>query len=330
MTTKELLQQPKLDLHCHLDGSFPPALIHKLVNQTSPQSLEAVTQKLQVPENCQNLGEYLQCFDLPIACMQTPQAVEAGAYQFVQSLQAEHIIYAEVRFAPVLFANRDFTEEQALECALAGLRRGQEEFAIPVNTIVCALRHFSHEENAKTFRIAKDYQAYGVCAVDLAGNEAAFPTAEFAPLFALANALELPFTIHAGECKSAQSIRDAMAFGAKRIGHGIAMAGDLELQAHCVAQGIGVEMCPISNYQTKAVEPDQPYPLAEFLQAGICATVNTDNRTVSDTSLSKEFSFLQDRFGFTPEDLRKVTNNAITCAFASDDVKQSLWKQVNG
>lgn len=321
---------PKIDLHCHLDGSLDIGFVHGIVHPTTGETMEQVQEKLQVPADCGSLADYLKCFDLPVACMQTPERIVRGAYAFVKSLADEHTAYAEVRFSPALFANPDLSQRQALESTLEGLHRGQEAFGIPVNTIVCALRHFSYEQNATTFHIARDYAEYGVCGLDLAGNEAAFPTADFAQLFAEAKALGLPFTIHAGECKSAQSIQDAVEFGAKRIGHGIAMAGNLPLQAQCVKNRIGVELCPLSNYQTKAVTAGEPYPLQEFLQAGLLATVNTDNRTVSNTSLTKEFAFLQERFGFTDEDILKVTNNAIECAFANDDVKHSLWKQVNG
>lgn len=328
MTISQLQGLPKIDLHCHLDGSLDAEFIHNIVNEAKPTSIEAVRQRLQVPADCASLAEYLTCFDLPIDCMNTIEHIRQGAYTFVKSLAAEHVIYAEVRFSPALFTNSRLTERQALEATLSGLRKGQQELGITVNTIVCAMRHFDLARNSASFRIARDYKDYGVCGLDLAGNEAAFPTGDFAQLFALANGLELPFTIHAGECKSAQSVKDAIDFGAKRIGHGIAMAGNIDLQALCVAKGIGIEMCPISNYQTKAVEQGAPYPLQEFLQAGLCATVNTDNRTVSNTSLTNEFIFLKEICGFS--DIQKVTNNAIACAFASDAVKHTLWKQVNG
>lgn len=321
---------PKIDLHCHLDGSLDVGFVHGIVNQTVPQTREAVARQLQVPMDCDSLADYLKCFDLPCACMQTGEHIERGAYAFVQSLAQEGVDYAEARFAPVLFANPDLTERQALEHTLAGLGRGQEAFGVTVNTIVCALRHFDAVQNETTFRMARDYKDAGVCALDLAGNEAAFPTRDFAAVFKVARELEMPFTIHAGECGSAQSIQEAIDLGAKRIGHGIAMAGNLHLQAQCRDKAIGIEMCPISNYQTKAVTPGAPYPLGEFLQAGLLATVNTDNRTVSNTSLTKEFAFLEENHGFTLEHRKQVTQNAITCAFATDEVKQTLWKKLNG
>ncbi len=321
---------PKIDLHCHLDGSLDVGFVHGCVNQTAPKTMEEVVQQLQVPMDCESLADYLKCFDLPCACMQTGEHIEQGAYAFVQSLAQEGVDYAEVRFAPALFANPDLTERQALEHTLAGLRRGQEVFDVTVNTIVCAMRHLDGAQNAATFRMARDYKDAGVCALDLAGNEATFPTRDFADSFKLARELDMPFTIHAGECGSAQSIQEAIDLGAQRIGHGIAMAGNLQLQAQCRDKAIGIEMCPISNYQTKAVVPGAPYPLGEFLQAGLLATVNTDNRTVSNTSLTKEFAFLEENHGFTLEHGKQVTKNAIMCAFATDDVKQALWKKLQG
>lgn len=329
MTQSPFAALPKIDLHCHLDGSLQPRFVAQVLAQTQGITLDEkeLAQRLQVPDPCQSLTQYLKCFDLPIVCMQTPAQIRQGAYEFVASLQADHVRYIEVRFSPALFINPELTERQALEATLAGLKQGQEAFGIYVNTIVCGMRHFDFARNAQSFRLAKEYAEVGVCGLDLAGDESGFATASFAQLFALARTLQLPFTIHAGECGSSQSVADAISFGAGRIGHGIAMAQRPDLQALCVEKAVGVELCPISNYQTKAVQPGTAYPLDAFLQADMCATVNTDNRTVSNTTLTKEFLFLQDCCDFTVEDAKKVTLNAITCAFASEDVKHQLWKQ---
>jgi adenosine deaminase len=154
-----------------------------------------------------------------------------------------------------------------------------------------------------------------VCAADLAGAEAIYPMSEFMELFGQAKKLGMPFTIHAGECGNVQNILDSVEAGALRIGHGIAMRGNSEVQKMIREKGIGVEMCPISNLQTKAVESESQYPLREFLDNGIKVTINTDNRTVSNTTMTKELQFIQEHYRITDEEIRLMMINAVDTAF---------------
>lgn len=164
-------------------------------------------------------------------------------------------------------------------------------------------------------RAAREYLGNGVCAADLAGAEAIYPMSEFMELFGQAKKLGMPFTIHAGECGSVQNILDSVEAGALRIGHGIAMRGNSEVQKMIRDKGIGIEMCPISNLQTKAVESESQYPLREFLDNGIKVTVNTDNRTVSNTTMTKELQFIQEHYRITDEEIRLMMRNAVDTAF---------------
>ena len=164
-------------------------------------------------------------------------------------------------------------------------------------------------------RTAREYLGNGVCAADLAGAEAIYPMSEFMELFGQAKKLGMPFTIHDGECGNVQNILDSVEAGALRIGHGIAMRGNSEVQKMIREKGIGVEMCPISNLQTKAVESESQYPLREFLDNGIKVTINTDNRTVSNTTMTKELQFIQEHYRITDEEIRLMMINAVDTAF---------------
>ena len=164
-------------------------------------------------------------------------------------------------------------------------------------------------------RTAREYLGNGVCAADLAGAEAIYPMSEFMELFGQAKKLGMPFTIHAGECGNVQNILDSVEAGALRIGHGIAMRGNSEVQKMIRDKGIGIEMCPISNLQTKAVESESQYPLREFLDNGIKVTINTDNRTVSNTTMTKELQFIQEHYRITDEEIRLMMINAVDTAF---------------
>ena len=207
---------------------------------------------------------------------------------------------------------------------LRGLERGKKEFNIEYNVITCAMRHHSAEQNYQMLKTARQFLGTGVCAADLAGAEAQYPMSEFMELFQKTKDLGMPFTIHAGECGDPQNIVDAVRVGAGRIGHGIAMHGQPEIQRMVREAHVGVEMCPISNLQTKAVSGSSEYPLREFLDSGLCITVNTDNRTVSNTSMTKELEFIQKTYGICDDEILLLMGIAAACGFAQEDVKSRL------
>lgn len=324
MLSEKLLKMPKIDLHCHLDGSLPLDIVQSLYGKP------VTIQELQVSEDCRNLAEYLEKFDLPLECLQTADGLRKASSAFLRDLTKDQVSYVEVRFAPLLHVNDQLNCHQILEAVIEGLEEAKKETGIYYNVIACAMRHHTQEESMKMFKVCRQYLGQGLCAVDLAGNEAAFPMKNFEQLFAYARALELPFTIHAGECGSVENVVDSVNAGALRIGHGIALKGNKAAIDLCRAKNIGIEMCPISNMQTKAVADPADYPIREFLDAGLKVTLNTDNRMVSNSSLAKEMAFVQKHYGITDEEIWKMTENAIEVSFAGDDVKQMLWKKLNG
>ena len=180
--------------------------------------------------------------------------------------------------------------------------------------------------NWRMIRTAREYLGSGVCAADLAGAEAIYPMSEFKNLFQNTHKIGMPFTIHAGECGSAQNIIDSVEAGARRIGHGIAMRGHSDLIKELAEKGIGIEMCPISNLQTKAVAGPEEYPIREFLNGGLKVTVNTDNRTVSDTTMTKELEFIQNTYGIQDDEIYLLMKNAADVAFAENCVKDKLYR----
>lgn len=318
---------PKVDLHCHLDGSLS---FDFLGEYSGISDIDVLRKSVQVDgSQCKSLVEYLEKFDVPIRCMQTPGSIQTAARTFVESLAADNIMYAEVRFSPMLLSTQDLSCRNVLDCVLRGLLEGESEYGIKTNVILCAMRHHDLVKNLEVFRLAKEYLDRGVCAVDLAGDEAKYPTREYRELFAFAVENGIPFTIHSGECGDADNIREAIMLGAKRIGHGIAMAHNTELQKLCADRNVGIEMCPISNFQTKAVPNEQDYPICEYLKNGLCVTVNTDNRTVSNTSIEKEFKMLQQLFGLTEIDFVQMTRNAVACSFADEKLKLEFQKRID-
>ncbi|MFQ9344702.1 MAG: hypothetical protein ACLR2O_02225 [Coprococcus sp.] len=217
---------------------------------------------------------------------------------------------------------------KVIEALLNGLERGKKDFGIEYGVITCAMRHHSEEENARMIRTARAYLGYGVCAARSCRSRKPVSDVRVHGTVQKTKALGMPFTLHAGECGSVQNILDSVEAGAGRIGHGIAMRGHADIQKELQKKGIGIEMCPISNLQTKAVESTKDYPMREFLNTGLKVTANTDNRTVSNTTLTKELEFIQKNYGITDEEIHLMMRNAVDVAFADDAVKERMLKYV--
>lgn len=322
MTTEEFKKLPKVELHCHLDGSLSREFIEKQLGRSVDES------ELQVPKDCQNLGEYLEKFRLPIACLRDTEAFTAAGYDILKTMSGENVRYAEIRFAPLTSATEEMKPEKVIEALLKGLAKGKQEFGVAYNVIACAMRHRSEEENYGMIKAAREFLGAGVCAADLAGAELQFPMSEFMNLFQKVKKLGMPFVLHAGECGSADNIADALEAGAVRIGHGIAMRGRKDLQELVKKSGVGIEICPISNLQTKAVESSKEYPLREFLDAHLLVTINTDNRTISGTSLTRELEFVQKTYGVSDEEILTCMKNAVAVSFADEETKERLHQNI--
>ena len=169
MEYEKLRSMPKVELHCHLDGSLSQTFISRELGR------EVDLTELQVAYGCRSLKEYLEKFDLPIRCLQTEKSVREAGYDFIRSVAAENMKYVEVRFAPLFSAHEGFSTEQVIEALLTGLEDGRKDFGTESNVIVCAMRHQSEEENLAMFKAARSFLGEGVCCGDLAGDEAAWP-----------------------------------------------------------------------------------------------------------------------------------------------------------
>lgn len=304
------------DLHCHLDGSLSEECIRSLAEEAGI-SLEGLdlSRELRADADCKSLAEYLTKFDLPLKCLVSEEGFARAVLDVMKTAAAEQVTYLEIRFAPMLSVTENLSAKEIIEGALKGLSMGKKQYGIDGNLILCGMRHMPVEVNTRLVETVAEYYGYGVCAVDLAGNEAAFPVKLQGEMFQKAKELGIPFTIHAGECGSAQSIWDAIELGASRIGHGIAAAKDETLMRYCAEHEIPFEMCPVSNLQTKAVKSMEEYPFLKFLEAGIPVTINTDNRTVSNTSLTRELELLQGYYGIGDKVIEKLMDNARRAAF---------------
>lgn len=319
----------RVELHCHLDGSLNVDFVQRqLASQGITINRADLEERLKVKQDCTSLTEYLDKFDLPLQCLQTKESLEQAAYELVMDVAKDDVGYIEVRFAPMLSTEKGLTCAEVIDSVVRGLKKGESESGTYAFAIVCAMRHHFLQQNMEMLQAARPFVGKGVCALDLAGDESAYPTSLFRELFIQAKEWEIPFTIHSGECGSVDNIQEAIELGAKRLGHGIALEKSPELRRMCREKGIGIEMCPTSNLQTKAVENLENYPLKQFLDEGLLVSVHTDNRTVSGTTMEQEETLVKKRLQLSDEMWLQCTKNAIQTAFASEEIKEELMRRI--
>lgn len=323
MNRAQLKALPKVELHCHLDGSLSPEFMSGQLGRKVDKS------ELSVSMDCKSLNEYLEKFDLPIQVLSTKEAVRDGVVDVMRQAAAENVRYIEIRYDPICLAEagKSMSPEDAVQASIEGLHIGEEKYGIRGNIILCAMRHFDLEKNLSTLTLVKKYLGKGVCALDLAGAEALYPTDGFDEFFATARKMNVPFVIHAGEAAGPESVRAALDFGASRIGHGIAVSGHDDLKQELKEKQIALEMCPTGNFQTKAVK--DKYPLREFLNAGLAVTINTDNRTVSDTTLTKDLELATRLATLSTSELITLEKTAAKASFADAATKQSILEELD-
>lgn len=312
-----------IDLHLHLDGSLSLSSVRQLAALSGvvlPEK-EALLRQLRVQPGCRDLNEYLEKFTFPCSLLQREDCIALAVENLCRELAQQGLLYAEIRFAPQLHLQQGLTQEQVVDAACEGLSRSP----LPARLILCAMRGGDNREhNLETVRVAARNLSRGVCACDLAGAEALFPTRDFAEVFALAQQLGVPFTIHAGEADGPESIRCALSYGAKRIGHGVRCLEDASLVSQLAEEGVTLECCPTSNLQTCMFPDYAAFPLKRLLESGVRATVNTDNMTVSGVTLSHELAALE----LTPEQARQVAENAARAAFAPENLRNALLADI--
>lgn len=311
----DLKKFPKVELHLHLDGSVNLQLASKILNK----DIETIKKDMVAPSKCHDLNDYLTKFSLPVSIMQTKENLELISEKLGEDLIDDGVIYAEIRFAPIKHTTI-LSLDSVVESVLSGLKK----VPLKTNLILCLMRDSSFEDNKKIIDLAKKYLNKGVCAIDLAGAEGIYKTSEFEELFKIAKDLNIPFTIHAGEADGEGSINSAINFGTTRIGHGIRCIENIDVMKRIKDKNITLEICPTSNVQTNAVTTYQKHPIKFLYENDIKVTINTDNRTVSNVTLTEEYEKLIETFNFTLEDIKKMNVNAINCSFLNDNEKKKL------
>lgn len=317
----KIKKMPKIELHLHFDGSISPSIIAKLTNS----DILEIKDKMIAQDKCNDLSEYLTKFAFPLSLMQTKDNLITFSKDLVNRLSLQNIIYAEIRFAPMFHTKSGLTYEEVIDAILLGLQTNSK---IKTNLILCMMRGFSKEDNLKTIEVAEKYLGKGVCALDLAGDEAKYPLDDYLELFEIAKQKGIPFTIHAGENTNANEVKKAIMIGASRIGHGIRAIEKKEVLDLIKEKNILLEICPTSNIQTNAIDKYANHPIKNLIRENILVSLNTDNETVSNISLNEEYIKTYNYFQFNLNDYYKMNINAINASFLEHSEKEALIKQI--
>lgn len=352
MTTQldlaQIARAPKALLHDHLDGGLRPATVVDIAGQIGYDGLPTndvneLATWFRTRSHSGSLERYLEPFSHTVAVMQTPDALHRVAYECVQDLAGDSVVYAEVRFAPELHIDRGLSFDEIVESVLAGFADGEKAAAaagrpIVVRLLVTAMRHAA--VSREIAELAIRFRDKGVVGFDIAGAEAGNPPTRHLDAFEYMRDHNARFTIHAGEAFGLPSIHEAIAFcGADRLGHGVRIADDIEVLADGQVRlgrlasilrdkRIPLELCPSSNVQTGAVNSISEHPFDLLARARFRVTVNTDNRLMSDTTMSLEMHRLVQAFGYGWSDLERFTINAMKSAFIPFDERLAIIDEV--
>lgn len=324
---------PKAELHCHLDGSIRPETILELAQEENiylpTTDLEEFKKLVQVPSDCSSLKEYLEKFSLPILVMQKSGNIKRITKELIEDCKKDGVNYIEIRFAPLLHTEHGLTFEEIVESVLNGMEEGYKEFGVRSNLILCCMRHMSPSSAAEVIEKGRKYLDHGVVAVDLAGNEHDFPPEIFEEPFALAKEYGYHITIHAGETGIPENIINSIdILNAERIGHGVYAFANKDIYNQLKEKNIPLELCPTSNIHTQVVSEYKDHPFNDYYENGIYVTFSTDNRTVSNTTMSEEAEHLRNAFNYSDEDYINFYKKTIEASFASEEIKSELLNKL--
>lgn len=324
---------PKIELHCHLDGSVR---VDTIIDISKKEGIKLdsyercdIEKMVQVPNDCTSLNEYLKRFDLPNKVMQSNKNIKRITFELLEDAQKENVKYIEVRFAPLLHLDGGLSIEEVIQSVVDGISEAEKMYDIKGNVILSCMRTMSEEDAILVIEEGRKFLNKGVVAIDLAGPEEEDFVEKYKRAIELARSYGYNVTIHAGEAASGQNVIDAInILKAQRIGHGVRIKDMKDAYELVKETGVVLEMCPTSNIQTKAIESFSKYPLYDFYKDGINLSINTDNRTVSNIDLSNEIKVISDEFNMSEEEYIDIYLNTVDATFADESIKEWLRKLI--
>ena len=335
INTSLLQRLPKVELHCHLDGSLRIPTILDLAKKdkvTLPTSnSDKLSKLLVIGKTRGSLEDYIKRFDITLSVMQTPLALKRTAYELIEDVAKENVRYIEIRYSPILHTEKGMSLGESVEAVREGLQRGRKDFGVESGIIVCGIRNISAAASLKLADLTVRYKNKGVVGFDLAGAEENFPAKDHQEAFYMILNNNINATIHAGEAYGPSSIHQAIHHcGAHRIGHGTRLKENKDLMNYVNDHRITLEICLTSNWQTRSIRSLKYHPLKYYYDQGIRVTINTDNRLMSGTTLTKEFLLAHKLFGFKLHDFREMIIMAMKSAFIPYAERKQLIRKIAG
>ncbi len=317
---------PKIELHLHLDCS----LSYKVVKQFKPSVTEEEFKSEYIaPAKCNDLADYISRAAKGIELMQTAEQLWAVTLDLFDQLKADNVIYAEIRFAPLLHIEQGLSPQEAVQIVNAATIEGMEKTGVKAGLILATLRHYTEAQSMETVKLVEAFKGTNVVGFDLAADEAGFPIDEHIKAFKYAKKHGILCTAHAGEARGADSVWETLRhFHPKRIGHGVRSIEDPKLMAFLKEEGIHLEVCPTSNVQTTVYDKIEDHRVNDIYQAGISISINTDARTISNVSLADEYGTLERVFTWGKEHFLNCNLEAIKNAFTDEPTKETIKRQL--
>jgi len=324
---------PKAELHCHLDGSLRPETIFDLAAKQKielpSKNVDDLRALISIRDRVASLEHYIDRFEIPLQVLQTPEALERAAYELCEDVWQDGVRYFEVRYSPILHTRAGMTSGESIEAVKRGMDRAEEDLGIRTGIIICGIRNISPEVSLRLADLAVQYKHKGVVGFDLAGAEENFPAKHHQEAFFLILRNNINTTLHAGEAFGPESIHQAIHYcGAHRIGHGTRLLEDQDLMNYVNDHRIALEVCLLSNVHTKTVRSLKEHPFKFYYDQGIRVTLNTDNRLVSNTTLSQEYLTAKETFGLTLDDFREIIINGFKSSFMSHQERREMIRAV--
>jgi adenosine deaminase len=313
---------PKIELHLHLDCSLSFAAVSQLDKSVS---LEEYQREFIAPRRCTSLADFLTRAPRGFQLMQDEAALALVVNDVFEQLAADGVIYAELRFAPLLHLEHGLTPEQVVAAVDRATETCIKSSGMQARLILCTLRHFDQEQGLVTARLVEQFRGTRVVALDIAGDEAGYPIDANIPAFRYAIDHGLYRTAHAGEARGPDSVWETLReFQPSRIGHGVRSIEDPVLIEHLIRERIHLEVCPTSNLQTGIKQEFVEHAVDELYRAGVPLSISTDTRTITNITLREEYRNLEEHFGWTTADLTVCNQAAIDAAFIDESMKRQL------
>jgi adenosine deaminase len=325
---------PKTDLHCHLDGSLR---LDTILDLARKQHVKLPTfdrgelyNLLYAGEKCASLEDYLKAFDITLSVMQTEESLERTAFELAEDAWKENVRYLEVRYSPLLHTREGLRPAVVVEAVMRGLRAAKRQYGIRYGVILCAIRSLSSESSLRIAELCVAFKNRGVVGFDVAGAEVGNPAKVHRQAFQLVIDNNISCTAHAGESFGPDSIHQALhKCGAHRIGHGTRLVENGDLLNYVNDHRIPLEVCPSSNVQTKAATSFESHPVDFYVDYGLRVTINTDNRLITDTTVSKEMWLCHKTFGWPLATLKEIIIAGFKSGFMPYREKADLLAEVS-